>query len=247
MAAATLRLLHDSRLRWLFAGALLASFAGGLVHGALAARLGGMDAIELQTAAVSRGAATPLAVVLLVLIAVAGRYRDGSWLHEALAEPRPTRRLLVSAAPVLAACGAIALSCGAAAAAGSGAAGRIEPGLALVAVGLHLVVSGIWALWMLGVAHATRSTMLTLAIGAGLPVVVEPAIAGLLAQGDLGALRWLLPGQALRAIAELPATGGVLLQPVPPAVLPAALGTIVACTAAIGMAAWLRERGPQPR
>lgn len=248
MAAMLLGLAHDARLRWVLAVAVAASLVGGLLHGALAARLGGIDAIELQTAAVSRGAATQLVVVLVVLIAVAGPYRDGTWLQLALAEPRPTRRLLVSTVPVLAVCGALALVCASAATAGAGAAaGGIEPSAVVLPVGLQLVVSSIWTLWVLGLAHAVRSPMLTLAVGAGLPIVVEPAVAGLLTPAGLGSLRWALPGQALRALAELPATGGGLLQPVPSAALTPAILTIVVCTGAVGAAAWLRLRGPQPR
>lgn len=247
MAATTLRLAHDVRLRWILALALAASLAGGLVYGALAARLGDIDAIELQTAVVSRGAATQLAIVLVVLVAVAGPYRDGSWLHAALAEPRPSRRLLVSALPVLACCAALALVSAAAALAGAGLVGRLELSGVALAVSLHLAVSSIWALWVLGLAHAVRSPMLVLAVGAGLPIVVEPAVAGLLTQAELGALRWSLPGQALRAIAELPSAGGGLLQPVPSEALPAVIPTIVACTAVVGTAAWLRLRGAQPR
>lgn len=247
MTAAMVGLARDVRLRWILVFALIASFGGGLVHGAIAERLGDIDAIELQTAVVSRGAATPLAVVLVVLVAVAGPYRDGSWLHAVLAEPRPSRRLLVSAVPVLAGCAVLALASAVSATAGAAAAGRLEPDGVAVSVCLHLAVTSIWTVWVLSIAHATRSTMLTLAVGAGVPIVLEPTVAGLLAQADLGALRWLLPGQALRAIAELAATGGVLLQPVPTEALPTAVATIVACTAAVGTAAWLRLNGSQPR
>lgn len=247
MAAAMLRLAQDVRPRWILACSVAASFGGGLVHGALAAQLGGIDAVELQTAVVSRGAATPLAVVLLMMVVVADPYRDGSWLHAALAEPLPLRRLLVSAVPALAACCLLALVSAAAATAGAGVTRPIEFAVVAGSFGLHLAVTSIWALWMLGLAHATRSPLLTLAVGAGLPIVVEPTLAGLLSQTDLGALRWLLPGNALRAVAEQPAIGGGLLQPVPPEALPAAIVTITACTLGIGTSAWLRLRGPQPR
>lgn len=247
MTAAMVGLARDVRLRWVLVFALIVSFGGGFVHGAIAEALGDIDAMELQTAVVSRGAASPLAVVLVVLVAVAGPYRDGSWLHAVLAEPRPARRLLVSTVPVLAGCAVLALASAASATAGAAAAGRFEPDGVAVSVCLHLAVTSIWTVWLLGIAHATRSPILTLAIGAGVPIVLEPTAAGLLTQVDLGALRWLFPGQALRAIAELPATGGVLLQPVPIEAQLTAAATIVACTAAVGAAAWLRLRGSQPR
>lgn len=247
MAAAMLRLARDVRLRWILAFSMVVSFGGGLMHGVLAERLGGIDAIELQTAVVSRGAATQLAIVLLMVVAVASPYRDGTWLHAALAEPRPLRRLLIFGAPLLALCVVLAAASAAAATAGASAVDQLEPGGVALSGSLHLAVMLLWALWLLCLAHATRSPMLTMVIGAGLPIVVEPALAGLLAQADLGTLRWLLPGQALRAIAELPATGGGLLQPVPAEGLPVAVATLVACTAAAVAAAWLRLRGSQPR
>lgn len=246
MAAELGLLLQDRRLGVLAVLAALCSLAAGFVTAALAARLGGVAPIELQLAVVSRGAASQLAVVLVMTIAVAGRYRDGSWLHAALAQPRPGRRLLVAATPLLPACLALGLLCALAAATGAAIVGRADPTAVLVPVCLHLAALSIWSLWMLGLAHLSRSPLLTLALGAGL-LMVEPAVAGLLAQAGLDGWRWLLPGQALRALAELPAVGGALLQPVPPAALPTAIAAIVACTGAIGAAAWLRLRGPQPR
>lgn len=247
MAAELRRLTRDGRYRWILACSLLVSFGGGLVHAAIAAGLTGVEAIELQTAVISRGAATPLGVVLLMVVAIAGPYRDGSWLHAALAEPRASRRLLVSAVPIGAACAVVAVASAAAATAGAAVMGRIEPPSIMLSTALHLAVTQIWALWMLCLAHATRSPMLTLAIGAGLPILIEPATAGLLTQADLGDLRLALPGQALRALAELPATGGALLQPVPAEALPLAIVTIVICTGAAAASAWLRLRRPQPR
>ncbi|MCH1884199.1 hypothetical protein [Agrococcus sp. ARC_14] len=247
VAAELRQLSTDRRLRWILALAVGCSAIGGLVHAAIAAQLPGIDAIELQTAVVSRGAATQLAVVLLMSVAVAGRYRDGSWLQLALAEPRPSRRLLTAAAPALSASVLLALVSAASATAAAALVSRIDPPSLALATCLHVAVTTIWALWTLCLAHASRSPMLTLAIGAGLPIVVEPAAAGLLTQADLAGLRWAMPGHALRVLAELPATGGALLQPVPPEALPAALGTVIVCTAVLAAIAWLRLRGSQPR
>lgn len=247
MAAEVRRLSRDRRQRWVLVFAVVASLGGGLLNAALAAQLGGVDAVELQTAIVSRGAATPLAIVLVMTIAVAGTYRDGSWLHAALAEPRPFRRLLVGAVPALAICLILALVSAGSATAAATVVSAIDPTSVVLATCLHLAVSSIWALWMLCLAHAVRSPIWTFAIGAGLPIVVEPAVAGLLTQAGLGGHRWALPGQALRAMAELPVLGDALLQPVPPEALPVAVTSIVVCTAAAATAAWLRLRGPQPR
>ena len=249
LALAELVAMRGRRLAWCAAVATLGSFAGGLAMGALVVPFAGaIDPAEASTVVVSRGSAAQAAVAVLAGLAIAAPYRDGSWMHAALAAPSPMRRLLAGAVPVL----ALALGLGGLAiAAAAAGASLVEPGaLAALpaAAGIHLAVVGVWTWWMLCLAHASRSALATLAVGQGLPLVVEPALAGLLAQTAMADARWaLLPSLALRSLGELPSGGGAVLDGPPPEQAPLLLVALTAWTAAATVVAWLRARRAQPR
>ncbi|WP_413316869.1 hypothetical protein AA0Z99_09590 [Agrococcus sp. 1P02AA] len=247
MAAELRGLLRGRRQGWVLVLAVAGSLAGGLTSGAIAAQVGSVGPLELATMSVSRGAATPIAVALLAALAVAGPYRDGGWLHAVLGEPRALPRALAGAVPMLGLSLLLGLLSATIAAVSAAALVGFDLGALALAVSAHLLVTTIWSAWMLCLAHATRSPLATLAVGVGVPVIVEPALAGLMAQLRLDPARWALPGQALRAVGEVAAGGGAVLLPVPVGALAIAVAAIAACTLAAVLAAWLRMRAAQPR
>lgn len=240
-------LLIGRRQGWALAVAVLGSLAGGAASSALVAQLGQMPALDAATTIVSRGSAALLAITLLAGLGVAGPYRDGAWVHAALAVPGPTRRLIIAASPVIAL--GLLLAAVAALAAILGAAVVALPAASaiVIAVSAHLAIAALWSLWMLLLAHAIRSPMGVLAIGAGLPLVVEPLVGGLLAQTSTPEVRWLLPSTALRAIGELPVVEGVVIARLDPQLVPLVVAVVAGWTAVLAAAAWLRMRSPQPR
>lgn len=240
-------LLIGRRQGWALAIAIFGSAAGGAASSALVAQLGQMPALDAATTIVSRGSAALLAITLFAGLGVAGPYRDGAWVHAALAEPRPTRRLLNAAAPTVAL--GLALAATAALAAILGAAVVALPAASAIAIamGAHLAVAALWSLWMLLLAHAMRSPLGVLAIGAGLPLVVEPLLGGLLAQTPMPEARWLLPSTALRALGELPVVEGAVIARLEPQLVPLVVIVVAGWTSVIVAAAWLRMRSPQPR
>lgn len=247
LLAGELAALRGRRLGWAGAVAAVGSFVGGLAMGALALPFDDAAAIEVSTVVVSRGSSAPVAVALLASLAVAGPYRDGSWLHAALAVPSPARRMLAGAVPVAGV--GVALGTIAVIAAAVGAA-VVDPS-ALAALPLagaaQLAAIGAWSVWLLCLGHATRSPIATLGIGAGLPVVVEPALSGLLALSPLAEARWLLPATSLRSLAELSVGDGALLDGPDLALAPLLATAVLGWTAVAALAGWLRACGAQPR
>ncbi len=247
LVAGALAAMRGRRLGWAVVVAAAGSFVGGLAMAGLALSFQGATAIETSTVVVSRGSAAPLAVTVLASLAVAGPYRDGSWLHAALAEPSPARRMLAGAVPVLAlgvGLGAIAV---AAAAAGAAVLGPSAVPALPLAGAAHLAVVALWSMWMLGLGHASRSPLATLGIGAGLPLVVEPALSALLAQTAIAEARWLLPATSLRSLAELPVGDGAVLDGPTLALAPLLIAAALGWTAAAALAGWSRARAAQPR
>lgn len=247
MTAELRGLLRGRRQGWVLVFAVVGSLAGGITSGGIATQLSGVEPLELSTMSISRGAATPIAVALLAAVAIAGPYRDGGWLQPVLSEPRALPRALAGGVPMLGASVLLGLLAATVAAVSAGALAGFDPGSFALAASAHVVVTAIWGLWMLCLAHATRSPLLTIAVGVGMPVVVEPALAGLLAQLQLDPARWALPGQALRAVGEAGAGGGALLLPISAQALAIAVATIAICTLAAVLAAGLRMRAAQPR
>ncbi|MGM1028751.1 MAG: hypothetical protein ACQEWM_02625 [Actinomycetota bacterium] len=247
LAAGELAALRGRRLGWAVVLAAVGSFLGGLAMAGLALALDDVAALETSTVVVSRGSSATVAVAVLASLAVAGPYRDGSWLHAALAEPSPARRMLAGAVPVIAL--GVRLGAIAVVAAAAGAA-VVDPGT-LAAVPLvaaaHLPAVGVWSAWMLCLGHATRSPLATAAVGAGLPLMIEPALAGALAQSALADVRWLLPATSLRSLAELPVGDGALLDGPPLALSPMLVAAALGWTVIAGLAGWLRARAAQPR
>lgn len=247
LAAAELVALRGRRLWWSAVVAATGSLVGGLAMAALLLPFDGASAIESSVVVVSRGSSAAIAVALLASLGVAAPYRDGAWMHAVLAVPAPAPRLAASAVPVVAlgvAVGGIAVSAAAAGAAiiDAGALASLP-----LAAASHLVVVALWSVWMLCLAHATRSPLATLAVGAGLPLVAEPAIAGALAHSAAPEARWLLPGTALRSLSELPVGSGVVLDGPPPEHAPALVVAVAGWTALAVLAACARARGAQPR
>lgn len=223
--------------------AVAGSALAGLAIGGLLSQAPASSDLEAATAIVARGSAAQLAIVVLASLGVAGPYRDGAWVHEALAHPRPARRLALSLVPML--LPALALAAVSSAAAVAGAAVLVQPGLGaiLTATGLHLVASTAWAVWMAALAHATRAPMLVLAVGLALPLIVEPGIGGALVAARLDDLRWLMPSHALRAVVEGVVVDGAVLAPVGDAALRLAAAALALWTAVALLAAFARLRG----
>lgn len=247
LVAGALAALRGRRLGWAAVVAAAGSFLGGLAMAGLALRFGGATAIETSTVVVSRGSSAPLAVAVLAGLAVAAPYRDGSWLHAALAAPSPARRMLAGAVPVVSLAIVLGVVAVAAAAAGAAILGPSPLAALPLAGAAHLGVVALWSTWMLGLGHATRSPLATLGIGAGMPLVVEPALSGLLAQTPLAEARWLLPATSLRSLAELPVGDGAVLDGPPPEAAPLLVIAALGWTAAAVLAGWLRARAAQPR
>lgn len=247
LVTAELAALRGRRLAVAAAVSAVGSLVGGLAMGALLLPFAEASPVEASTVVVSRGSAAPTAIAVLAALAVAAPYRDGSWMHAALGVPSPVARLVAGAVPIA----AIAMGLGAiavgAAAAGAAVVHPVALGALPLAGAAHVGAIAIWTVWMLGLAHASRSPALTLALGAGLPLVVEPAIAGLLAHSAAAEARWLLPALALRSLAELPVGDGSVLDGPPPELAPAIGAAAVCWTAVAAVAAWLRARGPLPR
>lgn len=253
LASAEAAALRGRRLWWSAVVAAGGSLVGGLAMAGLLVAFDGASAVEWSTVVVSRGSTAPIAVALLASLGVASGYRDGSWMHAALAAPAPAMRIAASAVPTL----AIGLGLGAVAAVAAVAASvLVDPGRLVsvgvlaalpLAVAVHVTVAVVWSAWMLCVAHATGSPLATLGIGAGLPLVIEPAVAGALAQTALADARWLLPGASLRSLAELPVGRGAVLDGPPPELAPALAAAALGWTAIAAIAAWARARGPRRR
>lgn len=247
LLAGELAALRGRGLWWAAVVAVGGSLLGGLAMAALVLPFDDIASLEASTVVVSRGSSTPVAVALLTSFAVAGPYRDGSWLHAALAVPRPARRMLAGAAPVI----ALGLGLGVLGVAAAAAGAAIVDASALAALpaagAAQLAVVAVWSVWLLCLGHATRSPLATLGIGAGLPLIVEPALSGLLAQSSLGEARWLLPATSLRSLAELPVGDGAVLDGPPLELAPLLAATALGWTAIAALAGWLRARGAQPR
>ncbi|ERG63902.1 hypothetical protein L332_05390 [Agrococcus pavilionensis RW1] len=227
--------------------ALVGSGLGGLATGALLAHAAASTDLEAATVVIARGSAAQPAIAVLASLGVAAPYRDGSWMHAALAHPRPAHRLALSIGSTLVP--ALLLAALSSAAALAGAAALVRPSLdaALVVVSIHLGTAAAWAVWMAALAHASRSPLLVLAVGLALPLLVEPGIAGALALAGLDGVRWLLPGQALRAVSEGIVAGGTVLAPIGAAELRLAAAALVGWSAVAVLAAWARLRGGRPR
>ncbi|MGY3127975.1 hypothetical protein ACVWW9_001474 [Agrococcus sp. UYP33] len=248
LAAAELAAMRGRRLGWAVVLAAAGSCVGGLAMAALVLPFDAAAAIEASTVVVSRGSAAAVAVAVLAALAVAGPYRDGSWMHAALAVPHVGRRLAAGAVPAV----GLGVGLGAVAIASAAVGAALVDASALralpAAAAAHLGAIAVWSVWLVCLAHATRSPLATLGIGAGLPLVAEPALAGLLAMTPMADARWwLLPGIALRSLAEVPVGEGVVLDGPSPAQLPLLLASVLGWTAAAALAAWLRARGAQPR
>lgn len=248
------RLLHAEALATLVgrrAGVVLAlaiagSVVAGLVAGALLAQLEAGDG-ETAVAIVSRGSAAQLAITVFASLSIAGPYRDGSWMQSALALPSAALRLLVSVLLVLLVASAVAVVADGAAVAGAAAFAKAGPSALLRAVAVSLFASGIWAVWMAGLAHATRAPMLVLAVGVGLPLLLEPGLASALSLTEVEQVRWLLPTTALRALSEGYVEDPVMLAPVGTEAIGLAIAAVLSWTALAVAAAWIRMRGAQPR
>ncbi|WP_035254969.1 hypothetical protein [Agrococcus lahaulensis] len=243
-AKAELVAMLGGRRPWLpLALAVVGSALAGLAAGGLLAQTGASSDLEAATVVVARGSAAQLAIVVLASLGVAAPYRDGSWMHAALANPSAARRLALSIAAMLVPALLLAVLSSAAALAGAAALVRPGAGAVLVAAGIHLATSAAWAVWMAALAHASRSPMLVLAAGLALPLLVEPGIAGALALASLDGLRWLLPGQALRALAEGIVADGAVLARIDAAAMRLGGAAAVGWTAIVVLAAWARMRG----
>ncbi|MGC5077268.1 hypothetical protein [Agrococcus sp. DT81.2] len=247
LAAAELIALRGRRLWWAVVVGGAGSFAGGFAIAALVLPFDEASAVESSIVVVSRGSTAAVAVALLASLAVAGPYRDGAWMHAALAAPSPGMRMIAGAVPVVALSTGVAAIAVTAAAAG---AAVLDPdplaALPLAAAG-HLAVVAVWSVWMLCLAHATRSPLATLAVGAGLPLAVEPAIAGALALSAIPGARWLLPGATLRSLAELPIGIGAVVEGPSLADAPMLAAAALGWTALAILAAWARAHGAPPR
>lgn len=247
LAAGELAALRGRRLWWAAVVAAAGSFVGGLAMAGLALQLDGVAAVEASTVVVSRGSSAAVAIAVLASLAAAGPYRDGSWLHAALAVPSPARRILAGAVPAAVLGLVLAVIAVAAAAVGAAVVDPQTLGALPLAGAAHVAVVVVWTVWMLCLAHATRSPLATLGVGAGLPVVVEPALSGLLAQSVLADARWLLPATTLRSLAELPVGQGAVLDGPAPEHAPLLVAAATGWTALAVLAGWLRARGAQPR
>jgi hypothetical protein len=227
--------------------ALVGSGLAGLAVGGLLSQAAASSDLEAATAIVSRGSAAHLAIAVLASLGVAGPYRDGGWMHAALAHPRPAPRLALTVVPML--LPALILAALSSAAAVAGAAALVQPSLdaTLAATGIHLGTCTAWAVWMAALAHASRSPMLVLAVGLALPLIVEPAVSGVLVAAGLGGFRWLMPAQALRALAEGVVVDGAVLAPVGDEPVRLAVAALVGWTAIAVLAAGARLRGARPR
>lgn len=240
--------MRGRRAGWAIGIAAAGSWAGGLAMAALVLPFGEVAAIEASTVVVSRGSAAAVAVAALASLVVAGPYRDGSWVHLALAVPSAAHRLAVTALPAVGA--GVALGAAAVAAAALGAALAAPAALTALpaAAAAHLGSIAVWSLWMACLAHAARSPLVTLGVGAGMPLVIEPALGGLLALTPLADARWsLLPATALRSLAELPVGAGVVLHGPTSDRAPLLLASVLGWTAAAALAAWARMRAAPPR
>lgn len=231
---------------WLIV-AVFGSAVSGLISGGLLSQMSSASAIEQATVIVARGSAAQIAIVVLASAGIAGAYRDGSWMHAALACPNAARRLGIGLAAVLPITVALGAVSAVAAIAGAAPFARADPPALVIAIGLQLLISGIWGLWIISLAHAVRSPLVVLAIGLGLPLVVEPGLGGGFALAGVDGLRWLLPGQALRAVAERAAGEGAVLAGVEDAALVTAILATVGWSALALAGAWWRMRGAQPR
>lgn len=227
--------------------AVVGSALAGLAVGGLLSRAAASSDLEAATAIVARGSAAQLAIVVLASLGVAGPYRDGAWLHAALAHPRPARRLALTAVPMLVPALLLAAVSSATAVAGAAVLVRPSLGAILTATGVHLVASTAWAAWMAALAHATRSPMLVLAVGLALPLIVEPGIGGALVGAGLDGLRWLLPCHALRALAEGTVADGAVLAPIGDDAVRVAASAALGWTVIAVLGAWARLRGTRPR
>jgi hypothetical protein len=247
LTVAELAALRGRRLWWAAVVAATGSLTGGFAMAALVLPFERASAVESSIVIVSRGSTATVAVALLASLAVASPYRDGAWMHAALAAPSPALRMAASAVPVVAlgtAVGAIALT---AAAVGAAILDPAAVAALPLAAALHLAVVAVWSVWMLCLAHATRSPLATLAVGAGLPLVAEPAIAGALAQSSVPDARWMLPGATLRSLAELPIGTGAVIDGPPAAYAPMLAAAALTWTAIAVLAAWSRVRGAPSR
>ena len=247
LAAAELVALRGRRLWWSAVVAATGSFVGGVAMAAVLLPFDDASAVESSVVVVSRGSTAAVAVALLASLGVAAPYRDGAWMHAVLAAPAPAPRLAATAVPVV----ALGLGVGAIAVAATAVgAAIVHPG-ALAALPLaataHLAAVGVWSVWMLCLAHATRSPVATLAVGAGLPLVAEPGLAGAIAHSALPEARWLLPGTVLRSLSELPIGSGAVLDGPTPERVPMLVAAAAGWTALAVLAALARARGAQPR
>lgn len=246
-AAGELAALRGRRLWWSAVVAAAGSLVGGMAMAGLVLPFEEASAIEASTVVISRGSASAVAVAVLASLAVAGPYRDGSWMQAALAVPSPAPRLVASGVPTVvlgAGIGAVAV---ASTAIGAGLVDPSALGALPPAAAAHLAAVAVWSAWMACLAHATRSPLATLGVGAGLPLVAEPAVAGALAQAAMPDARWLLPATSLRSLSELPVGDGAVLDGPPPGLAPVIVAAALGWSVLAVIAAWLRAGGAQPR